>query len=115
MNRAAIISVLAITIFGCGIGKILSDNPKRTYLDQSKCDCDSIRSEYYSEGNVWSETPYKNGVVHGTKKLYYMNGGVLRVVDYQNDVEDGTLTDYTPEGAVRISVIIRNGKILGVK
>ncbi len=113
MNHAAIVSLAFGVILGCGVGTAMKDKPKKTYLDQTKCDCDSIRTEYYSEGNVWSETPYKNGVVNGLKKVYYMNGQTLRVVEYQNDTENGTLTDYTPNGEVRIQVSIRNGEIIG--
>jgi antitoxin component YwqK of YwqJK toxin-antitoxin module len=115
MNHAAIVSSLAFgAVIGCGVGNALIDKPKKTYLDQTKCDCDSIRTEYYSEGNVWSETPYRNGVVHGMKKVYYMNGQTLREVEYQNNTENGTLTDYTPNGEVLIKVSIRNGVIQGI-
>lgn len=115
MNHSFLVASLAFgAVIGCGIGSVINDSPKRTYLDRSKCDCDSIHSEYYSDSNVWSETPFKNGQVHGLKKVYYMNGNTLRVVEYQNNVENGILTDYTPMGEVRQSVVIRNGEIIGV-
>lgn len=90
------IGVAAIT--GC---VALINSPKTEYLDGTRCECDSIVSEFYSEGNVWSETPMRNGMVHGAKKVYYMNGDILRVVEYQNDTENGIITDYTPDGIVR--------------
>ena len=103
MKHIAIISGLALVLVGCG--------GKNTYIDGSRCECDSIVTEYYSEGNVWSEAPMVNGKVHGTKKVYYMTGNVLRVVEYQNDVENGTITDYTEDGVVSVTAHMVNGLI----
>lgn len=109
MNHTFSIASIALgTLIGCG------DNQKRTYLDSTTCDCDSIHSEYYKDGNVWSETPFINGHIHGIKKVYYMTGNTLRVVEYQNGVENGTMTDYTPTGELMRVVNIRNGEIIGV-
>ena len=80
------------------------------YMDDTVCESDSLNSVYYGDGNVWMETPYLNGRIHGKKKLYYQNGNILRVVEYSNDREDGMLIDYTPNGEIRAQVQIVNGE-----
>lgn len=95
--------LIALLMVGC--------NSKKTYLDGSTCDCDSIRSEYYSDGKVWMDSPYRDGKVNGLRKVYFQNGNVLRVVEYVNGEENGTLVDYTPNGEVRVTAEFINGVI----
>ena len=38
----------------------------------------------YKNGNIHSETPYKNGLIHGLKKLYYKNGNIHCETPYKN-------------------------------
>ena len=37
---------------------------------------DGINTEYYANGGVKSETPYKNNKINGVQKAYYANGNL---------------------------------------
>lgn len=36
-----------------------------------------IKKCYYESGEIFSETPYENGVKNGVKKWYYGNGEIM--------------------------------------
>ena len=43
-----------------------------------------VEIEYYENGNVMYETPYKKDKRHGVAKWYDKNGNVIRKILYEN-------------------------------
>jgi antitoxin component YwqK of YwqJK toxin-antitoxin module len=44
-----------------------------------------INKSYYYNGNLWYETPFKNGVRHGIRKSYRLNGNLLSETSFKNN------------------------------
>jgi antitoxin component YwqK of YwqJK toxin-antitoxin module len=58
-----------------------------TYYDGTGCQCDSIKSEYYTEsGRLFYETPYENGLLQGIEKVYSESGKLIAVTGYSNNL-----------------------------
>ena len=57
-------------------------------LKECKTEADKISGcverEYYSNGKLWRETPYKNGKVDGIEKWYYENGNLNTQANKRN-------------------------------
>ena len=43
-----------------------------------------VQKEYYENGKLKSEIPYKNGEQHGVEKAYYENGNLMRGILYES-------------------------------
>jgi antitoxin component YwqK of YwqJK toxin-antitoxin module len=50
-----------------------------------------IIKEFYSNGNIKSTTPLKNGLKHGIVKYYSENGKVISIENYRNGLKDCNL------------------------
>jgi len=59
--------------------------------------------QFYSEttGNLVSEEPYENGVVHGVAKIYLLKGGLAEIVTWDHGVREGLWEQYYTGGAVK--------------
>ena len=43
---------------------------------------DGVYTDYFSNGNIRTETPYKNGKINGIVRTYYSNGVVNSEVNF---------------------------------
>ena len=50
---------------------------------------DGVEKDYFSNGNVRSETPYQNGLRNGVVKYYYSDGTLKSESTYVNDKLEG--------------------------
>ena len=48
-----------------------------------------IKTEYWSNGSMWHETPHVNGNVHGLEKHWYKNGNNRWEIPYKKDQQHG--------------------------
>ncbi len=53
---------------------------------------------YFANGNVKSDLPLKNGMVHGQAKYYFNTGSLRELVNFKDDVRHGTATEYYKNG-----------------
>ena len=67
----------------------------------SACSDKKVQKEYYPNGNLKSKSYYKNGDLHGAKKLYYRNGSLERVSHYKNGVYHGSVKEYYRNGELK--------------
>ena len=49
-----------------------------------------VEREYYSNGKLELETPYKNDKKEGIKRWYYANGNLEGEIPYKNGKREGT-------------------------
>ena len=57
-----------------------------------------IWKEYYENGQIWFEVPYKKGKRHGISKLYYENGQLEWELPYKNGERHGMSKKYHING-----------------
>ena len=69
---------------------------------------------YYKNGNLASETPYKNGKEEGIEKWYYENGNLNIETPYKNGKEEGIEKWYYWNGSLRTETPYKNGKVDGI-
>ena len=58
-----------------------------------------VRKEYYESGDLWYETPYVNGDIHGIVKVYYESGALLNEAPYVNGEIHGIMKAYDEDKA----------------
>jgi hypothetical protein len=102
---------LIIAILLLAIGAFAQNT---TYKDGTDCECDSIRSDYYTSGELMSEVPYINGKPNGTHKLYHANGNLQITATYNNGKQHGTENWYYRNGNLQFTVTYNNGKRHGI-
>lgn len=59
-----------------------------------------IKREYYENGSVMYETPYRNGKIHGVDKWFYKNGNIKLEIPYENGIIHGIVKKYNKNGNV---------------
>lgn len=60
--------------------------------------CSNIEKNYWENGNLKSELPYKNGKLNGTAVWYYEDGTIQMEVNYANDIIEGSSIRYHDNG-----------------
>lgn len=60
-----------------------------------------IEKEYYDDGKVKSETPYKDGKIDGEVREYFENGNLEGVITYRNGLLHGEVKLYREDGTLR--------------
>ena len=73
-----------------------------------------VERYYYKNGNLWIETPYKNGEKDGMVKSYYENGNLKEEIPYKNSKYDGIVKVYYENGKLKIEVPYKNNKREGI-
>ncbi len=68
---------------------------------------------YYSDGKVYAEGTYKNGLDDGPFKSYYENGQVDVVCNYKDGKREGPFKRHYESGEVHIECAHKNGKLEG--
>ena len=68
---------------------------------------------YYKNGNLWSETPFKNDKIEGIEKWYYENGNLKEEIPYKNGKTHGDVKYYTENGKLLALVKAENKFISG--
>ena len=98
-----------------------SDSNSTLYADTLKeCKSDEdkisgcVERYYYKNGNLWIETPYKNGEKDGMVKSYYENGNLKEEIPYKNSKYDGIVKVYYENGKLKIEVPYKNNKREGI-
>ena len=71
-------------------------------LKECKTEADKISGcverEYFSNRNLWIETPYQNGEREGMVKWYHESGSLASEIPHKNDEAHGNLKYYTEDG-----------------
>ena len=74
---------------------------------------DGVEKDYYSNGNLRTETPYKNNMREGIVKTYYANGTVKSEADYHNDKQNGETKTYDKNGNLEKIYTYQNDQLNG--
>ncbi|MCI7410245.1 toxin-antitoxin system YwqK family antitoxin [Helicobacter bilis] len=85
----------------------------RFFFPYTKNDC--VDTEYDSNGNIWRETPYKDGKLNGIVKKYDINGKLSMERPYKNGELDGIEKVYYENGKLESETPYKNGKAEGIK
>ena len=87
-------------------------------LKECKTKADKISGcvvkEYYENGNLEFETPYKNDKIEGIKKSYDENGNLEIETPYKNDKREGMTKLYYSNGKLWEEAPYKNGKVEGI-
>ena len=88
-------------------------------LKECKTKADKISGcvvkEYYENGNLEIEAPYKNGKVEGIAKVYFENGKIMAEIPYLNNLFHGDTRFYTEDGKLLALVKGENDEIISGK
>lgn len=86
-----------------------------TFLIATYCNAEvELKKEYYPDGQIKAETPYKNGNKEGIEKHYYKNGALWKEMPYKNDKLDGVAKQYFITGKINLEIPYKNGKEEGI-
>ena len=66
--------------------------------------------EYYSDGQLWLHSYYKDGKLHGEYKVYNKNGQLWIHYFYKEDIKHGECKRYSPDGSLDYTEYWSNGK-----
>ena len=83
------------------------------FIINNSCDSVTVVKEYYSTGELKTETRLKNGLKHGFFKEYYKNGKVKLVQHYRGGIKHGREKFYDSDGAFSQTFKYNNGKRVG--
>ena len=70
-------------------------------------------TEYFENGQISKEGPYKNGTRNGLWKTYYKSGELWSELYFKNGQPDSTTTAYYPNGKVRYQGFYTKGQKSG--
>ncbi|EMZ39729.1 hypothetical protein C826_00928, partial [Helicobacter bilis WiWa] len=70
---------------------------------------------YHENGSLASETPYKNGKIEGIEKWYYENGNLASETPHKNDEAHGNLKYYTEDKKLLATINAQNDKFISGK
>ena len=73
-----------------------------------------VEKKYDSNGNLWVETPYKNGEKDGMVKSYDENGSLTNETPYKNGKVDGIEKWYYENGNLNTQANERNKKAISL-
>ncbi len=80
----------------------------KNHLRNGKCE------KWYSYGEKWIESNYKEGVLHGEYKEWYPNGELFVVCNYKDEQVDGLYQTWDVDGTL-YEAIFENGKVVNGK
>jgi antitoxin component YwqK of YwqJK toxin-antitoxin module len=60
--------------------------------------CSRVERQYWDNGNIKSELPYRNGKLNGTARWYYEDGTIRHEVPYVDDRIEGNSIRYHDNG-----------------
>ncbi len=73
---------------------------------------DGLSQEFYPDGMLAAEVPYRAGKVHGTVKEYYQHGILKLQHDFEFGQKQGKMYLYDPDGVLRMYAILDADTIL---
>ncbi len=73
----------------------------------------SYLTEYFENGQISKEGPYKNGSRNGLWKTYYKSGELWSEIYFKNGQPDSTTTAYYPNGKIRYQGFYTKGQKSG--
>lgn len=106
MMKVCLASVIAATML------LASD--KECQSDRDKI-AGCVEKEYYENGKLMSETPYKDNKANGVDKMYYENGRLMGEARYKNGKRNGVEKAYYSSSEPFADVIWNNGEITSAK
>ncbi len=121
--------VKAESTFRMYVESVLEDNPQvkvQEFEEDGVLRCENpvnknekvngVVLHYNKEGNLFTKTPYFDGLANGERKQYDTNSGTLEwVVPYKNGKENGVKTAYRPDGTKSLEIPLINGVLHGVR
>ena len=76
---------------------------------------EGVVREYYSSGALKLEIPFKKDKADGLRRHYYENGGIMAEAFLKNGETDGRWAFYYEDGRLAREATYKNGKISGEK
>lgn len=74
-----------------------------------------IDKQYYENGKLLSEYPYKNGKLEGIEKAYDENGNLWFELPLKNDKREGIAKEYYESGNLKRETPFKNDKFEGIR
>lgn len=73
-----------------------------------------LKTESYSNGQLYSEYNLINGKKHGPVKFLHRNGNLRKTGNYINGLENGVSKEFDEDGNLEVEVLVRDGKRDGI-
>ena len=111
-----VISVLFLS--GCVNNSYNTNNnrkPGEPYIEFVGTMTDGVKKIYNAEGNLETETPYKDSLPNGLQKEYYKTGKIYRETPLVNGKPNGLVKEYyNAAGTIYREMPVVNGKANGI-
>lgn len=106
MMKVCLASVIAATMLLASDRECQSDRDKIVGC---------VEKEYYENGKLMSETPYKDNKANGVDKMYYENGRLMGEARYKNGKRNGVEKAYYSSSEPFADIVYNNGEITSTK
>ena len=73
-----------------------------------------VKKIYNAEGNLETETPYKDSIPEGIQKEYYKTGQLFRETPLEKGKANGLVKEYSTSGKLYREMPVTNGKANGI-
>ena len=91
-----------------------SDGQLRTETQYKDSVKDGYHKAYYPDGTLLIDAEYKDGLKHGWYRKYYPNGQLHWEIKCKNDEENGWYRKYSEDGKIISESLYKNGKQHGI-
>lgn len=113
-NVLILLPVIAMLLWGCGSNNsnVKVNKPNSVVMEGNAIN--GIKRIYNSEGNLETETPYKDSLPDGLQKEYYKTGQLFRETPLVKGKPNGIVKEYTTKGKIYREMPVTDGKANGI-
>lgn len=105
--------LIAIILLGCGNNSNVKVNKPNSIVMEGDL-MNGIKRIYNAEGNLETETPYKDSLPDGLQKEYFKTGQLFRETPLVKGKPNGLVKEYSTKGKLYREMPVVNGKANGV-
>ncbi len=113
-NVFILLPVIALIICGCGNNNSNQKVNKPNSIVMEGDLLNGIKRIYNAEGNLETETPYKDSLPEGLQKEYYKTGQLFRETPLVKGKPNGIVKEYSTKGIIYREMPVVNGKANGI-
>jgi len=69
--------------------------------------------QYYENGEIFAEWPYKRQKLHGKFKIFHENGSLMQEGKYRKGMQEGLFLEYHLSGKIKVKGQYKSGRRIG--
>lgn len=113
-NKSLVKQSLVLMMLGSASFTTLNAKDLKVCESEEDTKVGCVHKEYYDNGKLKAEIPYKNGKVEGVVKEYYENGNLRIEIPFKDGKQEGISKLYYENGNILGEKLFKNGKVEGI-